>query len=158
MTSLAQWQKADVILNALKTKRIAVVGLSSNELRASHFVGYYLKRNGYEVIPVNPREDTIFGLPCYGSIADVPGDIDVVDVFRDPSAVPEIAEQAVAKQARYMWLQFGVISPKGVEIAEAGGVDCIVDRCIKIEHARYMGRMHWLGFNTEQISGKRKPA
>ena len=103
MTSLAQWQKADVILNALKTKRIAVVGLSSNELRASHFVGYYLKRNGYEVIPVNPREDTIFGLPCYGSIADVPGDIDVVDVFRDPSAVPEIAEQAVAKQARYMW-------------------------------------------------------
>jgi len=158
MTSLAQWQKADVILNALKTKRIAVVGLSSNELRASHFVGYYLKRNGYEVIPVNPREDTIFGLPCYGSIADVPGDIDVVDVFRDPSAVPEIAEQAVAKQARYMWLQFGVISPQGVEIAEAGGVDCIVDRCIKIEHARYMGRMHWLGFNTEQISGKRKPA
>ncbi len=158
MTSLAQWQKADVILNALKTKRIAVVGLSSNELRASHFVGYYLKRNGYEVIPVNPREDTIFGLPCYGSIADVPGEIDVVDVFRDPSAVPEIAEQAVAKQARYMWLQFGVISPKGVEIAEAGGVDCIVDRCIKIEHARYMGRMHWLGFNTEQISGKRKPA
>jgi len=158
MTSLAQWQKADVILNALKTKRIAVVGLSSNELRASHFVGYYLKRNGYEVIPVNPREDTIFGLPCYGSIADVPGEIDVVDVFRDPSAVPEIAEQAVAKQARYMWLQFGVISPQGVEIAEAGGVDCIVDRCIKIEHARYMGRMHWLGFNTEQISGKRKPA
>ena len=158
MTSLAQWQKPDVILNALKTKRIAVVGLSSNELRASHFVGYYLKRNGYEIIPVNPREDTILGLPCYGSIADVPGEIDVVDVFRDPSAVPEIAEQAVAKRARYMWLQFGVISPQGVEIGEAGGVECIVDRCIKIEHARYMGRMHWLGFNTEQISGKRKPA
>lgn len=155
MTSLAQWQQPETILKALHTKRVAVVGLSSNELRASNFVGYYLLRNGYEVIPVNPREDEIFGLKSYDSVADIPGDIDIVDVFRDPSAVPEIAEQTVAKGATYLWLQFGVISPEGVEIAEAGGVQCIVDKCIKIEHARYMGRMHWLGFNTDKISSHR---
>ena len=155
MTDLSQWQKPDVIQKALHTKRVAVVGLSSNELRASNFVGYYLQRNGYEVIPVNPREDEIFGLKSYDSVAEIPGEVDIVDVFRDPSAVPGIAEEAVAKKAKFLWLQFGVISPEGVEIAESGDVECIVDRCIKIEHARYMGRMHWLGFNTDQISSQR---
>ena len=155
MTDLSQWQKPGVIQKALHTKRVAVVGLSSNELRASNFVGYYLQRNGYEVIPVNPREDEIFGLKSYDSVAEIPGEVDIVDVFRDPSAVPAIAEEAVAKKAKFLWLQFGVISPEGVEIAEAGDVECIVDRCIKIEHARYMGRMHWLGFNTDQISSRR---
>ena len=133
-----------------------MVGLSSNELRASNFVGYYLLRNGYQVTPVNPRESEIFGLTCYPSLRDVPHHIDVVDVFRDPSAVPEIAADAVAIGAEFLWLQFGVISEEGVAIAEAGDMKCIVDRCIKIEHARYMGRMHWLGFNTDQISAHRK--
>jgi predicted CoA-binding protein len=155
MSDLTQWQQPQTILRALHTRRVAVVGLSSNVLRASNFVGYYLLRNGYEVIPVNPREEQIFGLECYPSVADIPGDIDIVDVFRDPSAVPEIAEQAVEKNAAFLWLQFGVISPEGVAIAEAGSVECIVDRCIKIEHARYMGRMHWLGFNTDKISAQR---
>jgi predicted CoA-binding protein len=152
---LSRWQTPETIRSAITSKRIAVVGMSSNELRASHFVGYYLMRNGYEVIPVNPRETEILGHPCYPSIADVPGDIDLVDVFRDPSAVPEIAEQAVAKGVSYMWLQFGVISPEGVAVAEAGNVQCVVDKCLKIEHARYLGRMHWLGFNTDEISAKR---
>ncbi|NKB98331.1 MAG: CoA-binding protein [Pseudomonadales bacterium] len=155
MSSFAEWQKPEAILKALHTKRVAVVGLSSNELRASNFVSYYLSRNGYEVVPVNPREETVFGLKSYDSVADIPGEIDIVDVFRDPSAVPEIAQDAVAKGAKYLWLQFGVISPEGVAIAEAGGVECIVDQCIKIEHARYMGRMHWLGFNTDRISAQR---
>ena len=155
MSELQQWQKPEVIQRALHTKRVAVVGLSSNELRASNFVGYYLQRNGYEVIPVNPRESEIFGIKSYESVAAIPGEIDIVDVFRDPSAVPAIAEEAVAKQAKFLWLQFGVISPEGVEIAEAGKVECIVDQCIKIEHARYMGRRHWLGFNTDQISSQR---
>ena len=132
------------------------MGLSSNELRASNFVGYYMHRNGYQVTPVNPRETEIFGLKCYPSLREIPHKIDVVDVFRDPSAVPEIAEDAVAIDADYLWLQFGVISPEGVSIAEAGNMKCIVDRCLKIEHARYQGRMHWLGFNTEQISARRK--
>ena len=155
MSSYSAWQQPESILQALHSKRVAVVGLSSNELRASNFVGYYLLRNGYEVIPVNPREDTVFGLKSYDSVADIQGEIDIVDVFRDPSAVPEIATDAVAKGARFMWLQFGVISEEGIAIAEAGGVECIVDQCIKIEHARHMGRMHWLGFNTDRISAQR---
>ena len=154
--NLERYQTPHRIKAALKCKRIAVVGLSSNELRASNFVGFYMKRHGYEVIPVNPREKEIFGLPCYPSIADVPHPIDVVDVFRDPSAVPEIAVQAVACEAKFMWLQFGVISPEGIALAEEGKVQCIVDKCIKIEHARYIGRMHWLGFNSGEISAKRQ--
>lgn len=150
------WQDPEVIQQALQRKSIAVVGLSSNELRASNFVGYYMLRNGYQVTPVNPRESEIFGQKCYPSLGEIPHKIDVVDVFRDPSAVPEIAEEAVAIGADYLWLQFGVISPEGVSIAEQGDMQCIVDRCLKIEHARYLGRMHWLGFNTGQISSHRK--
>ena len=151
-----QLQDPQIIQQALRGKRIAVVGLSSNELRPSHFVGYYMKRHGYEIIPVNPREDTIFGLHSYNSVAELPEPVDVVDVFRAPDAVPGIAAEAVANGAKFLWLQFGVISDAGVQIATDGGLQCIVDKCIKIEHARYQGRMHWLGFNTEQISAERQ--
>ena len=155
-TDYRQYQDPDVIQRALARPRIAVVGMSSNELRPSHFVGYYLQLHNYDVVPVNPREDEILGLKCYPSVADIPEPVDVVDVFRDPSAVPEIAEETVASGAKFMWLQFGVISDEGIAIATEGGVECIVDKCIKIEHARYKGRMHWLGFNTEQVSAKRR--
>ena len=155
--NLRQWQEPQVIKDALQKKSIAVVGMSANDLRASNFVGYYMHRNGYQITPVNPRETEIYGLTCYPTLADIPHPIDVVDVFRDPSAVPEIAAETVSIGAEYLWLQFGVISPEGVTLAEAGNVQCIVDRCLKIEHARYMGRMHWLGFNTEQIDARRKP-
>ena len=141
------------ILNRAKT--IAIVGLSPNELRPSNFVGYYLKRHGYRVIPVNPREESILGERSYASIADIPEPVDVVDVFRAPDAVPEIAREAVAARAGALWLQYGVISPEGVEIAEAGGLDVVMDRCMKVEHARYLGRMHWLGFNTGEITSSR---
>lgn len=155
---LTPWQDPQVIQDALQQKRIAIVGLSSNELRASHFVGYYMHRHGYEVIPVNPRESEIFGLTCYPSVSDVPGEIDVVDVFREPGAVPEIARECVAKGVKYLWLQFGVISEEGISIASDGGMKVVVDRCIKIEHARYKGRMHWLGFDTGRVSGRRDPS
>jgi predicted CoA-binding protein len=153
---VADYQDPAVIKAALRERRIAVVGLSANELRPSHYVGYYLKRHGYEVVPVNPREREVLGLPCYPSLAEVPGDIGVVDVFREPAAVPAIAREAVARGARFLWLQFGVISEEGVRIALDGGLQVIVDRCIKIEHARYQGRMHVLGFNTGVISAQRK--
>jgi uncharacterized protein len=138
-----------------RTKTVAIVGLSPNELRASHFVGYYLRRHGYNVIPVNPREEQILGLTSYPSVSAVPEHIDVVDVFRAPDAVPEIAEEAVAAGADALWLQYGVISPEGAEIAARGGLDVVMDRCLKVEHARYMGRMHWLGFNTGEITSSR---
>ena len=156
--NLPDYQSPSVIQDILKHSRIAIVGLSSNELRASHFVGFYLKRHGYDIIPVNPREESVLGATSYPSLLEVPGTVDVVDVFRDPAAVPEIAEQAVAIGAKALWLQFGVISEEGISIAEAAGLDVVADRCLKIEHARYLGRMHWLGFNTDVISARRKPA
>ena len=136
-------------------KTVAVVGASSDVLRASHFVAYYLKMHGYRVIPVNPNETEVLGEKAYPSLLDVPEKVDVVDVFRRPSAVPEIAEQAVQIGAKALWLQFHVISPEGAEIAKQGGLDVVMDRCMKIEHARFMGRMHWLGLNTGRISSRR---
>lgn len=141
-----------VLLNA---KTIAIVGLSSNTLRASHFVGYYLRRHGYRVVPVNPREREVFGDKSYASLREVPGPIDIVDVFRAPDALPGIARDAVAIGAGCLWCQFGVINEEGTRIAQEGGLTVIVDRCIKVEHARYAGRMHWLGFNTGRITSVR---
>ena len=141
------------VLNTAKT--IAIVGLSNNELRASYFVGYYLKRHGYQVIPVNPRETAILGETCYPSLRDVPVPVDIVNVFRAPEALPGLAREAVAIHAGTLWCQFGVINADGGQIAEDGGVTVIMDRCIKVEHARYVGRMHWLGFNTERITSVR---
>ena len=134
---------------------IAIVGLSGNELRASNFVGYYLQRHGYRVIPVNPRESRILGETSYPSLRDVPEHIDVVNVFRAPDALPDIARDAVAVGAGALWCQFGVINAEGNRIARDGGLTVIVDRCLKIEHARYNGRMHWLGFNTSRITSVR---
>jgi predicted CoA-binding protein len=136
-------------------KTIAIVGLSRNELRASYFVGYYLRRHGYRVIPVNPRETEIFGEKSFNSLADVPVPVDIVNVFRAPEALPGIAAEAVAIGAKSMWCQFSVINEEGGRIAEAAGLAVVMDRCIKVEHARYVGRMHWLGFNTQRITSVR---
>ena len=136
-------------------KRVAIVGLSRNELRASHFVGYYLRRHGFTVIPVNPREAEILGEKSYPSLLDVPMPVDIVDVFRAPDALPGIAAEAVTIRAGALWCQFGVINEEGARIAEAGKVPVIMDRCLKVEHARYVGRMHWLGFNTHRITSVR---
>ena len=141
------------VLNTAKT--IAIVGLSNNELRASYFVGYYLRRHGYHVIPVNPREKAILGETCYESLSDVPVPLDIVNVFRAPDALPGIAREAVAIRAGALWCQFGVINEEGARIAEDGGLTVIMDRCLKVEHARYVGRMHWLGFNTQRITSVR---
>ncbi len=158
MMELAAFQDRRVIRAALDERRIAIVGLSANKLRASHFVGFYLKRHGYEIVPVNPRETSILGRECYPSLTDIPAPVGVVDVFRAAEAVPDIARQALAIGTRYLWLQFGVISKEGIEIAKQGGIDVIVDRCLKVEHARHFGGMHWLGFNTDVISARRKGA
>jgi uncharacterized protein len=156
MIELERYQDPATIQRVLHTaSTIAIVGLSANELRPSYFVGTYLKRHGYRVIPVNPRESEILGERSYPSLLDVPVPVDIVDVFRTPEALPAIAREAVEIGAKTLWCQFGVINEEGTKIAEAGGVTVIVDRCLKVEHARYMGRMHWLGFNTEQITSVR---
>jgi predicted CoA-binding protein len=137
MTDLARYQDPSAIQRVLHTAgTIAVVGLSANELRASYFVGYYLKRHGYRVIPVNPRATEILGETSYPSLLEVPEPVDIVNVFRAPDALPEIAEQAVRIGAGALWCQFGVINQAGATI-------------------RYIGRMHWLGFNTQRITSVR---
>ncbi len=156
MTDLTKYQDPLTIQRVLhSTKTIAVVGLSANQLRASNFVGYYLKRHGYTVIPVNPRESEILDEESFPSLRDIPEHVDVVDVFRAPDALPDIAREAVEIGADALWCQFGVINEEGIRIAEEGGLDVVVDRCLKIEHARYVGRMHWLGFNTQRITSVR---
>lgn len=153
---LTRYQDPAVIQRLLHTGRtVAVVGLSANVLRPSNFVGFYLQRHGYRIVPVNPRESEILGETSYPSLSAIPFPVDIVDVFRAPSAVPGIAEEAVAVGAKALWLQFGVISPEGAEIAQRGGLHVIMDRCMKVEHARFMGRMHWLGFNTGTITARR---
>jgi uncharacterized protein len=153
---LGRYQDPLTIQRVLHTARtIAIVGLSKNELRPSYFVGYYLKRHGYRVIPVNPRETEILGEKSYASLLEVPEPVDVVDVFRAPDALPGIAREAVAIGAGTLWCQFGVINAEGAKIAADGGVRVIMDRCLKVEHARYVGRMHWLGFNTHRITSIR---
>jgi len=156
MNELERYQDPLTIQRVLHSaSTIAVVGLSGNELRASNFVGYYLKRHGYEVIPVNPRETDVLDQPSRPSLADVGAPIDVVNVFRAPDALPEIAREAVEIGARTLWCQFGVINEEAARIAEEGGLTVIMDRCLKVEHARYLGRMHWLGFNTGRITSVR---
>jgi uncharacterized protein len=156
MTDLSQYQDPMTIQRVLhSTQTIAIVGLSNNELRASNFVGYYLKRHGYRVIPVNPRESTILDETSYPSLLDVPVPVDIVNVFRAPDALPEIARDAVTIHAGALWCQFGVINEDAARVAEDGGVTVIMDRCLKVEHARYVGRMHWLGFNTGRITSVR---
>jgi predicted CoA-binding protein len=153
---LRRYQDPLTIQQVLHTaKTVAIVGLSSNHLRASNFVGFYLRRHGYRVIPVNPRESQIFGEQAFTTLADVPVSVDVVNVFRAPDALPGIAREAAAIGAKNLWCQFTVINEEGARIAEAGGLSVVMDRCIKVEHARYVGRMHWLGFNTQRITSVR---
>ena len=151
------YQDPQVILRMLRAARtVAIVGLSKDPLRPSNFIGFYLKRHGYKIVPVNPREQEILGEKSYPSLKDIPFPVVIVNVFRRPDAVPDIAREAVAIGAKALWLQFGVISPEGARIAENGGLDVIMDRCMKVEHARHLGRMHWLGFNTGRVTAVRE--
>ncbi len=153
---LAAYQDETTIRDLIGSARtVAIVGLSPNVLRPSNFVGFYLQRHGYRIVPVNPRETEILGEKSYPSLTDIPFPVDIVDVFRTPEAVPGIAREAVAIGAKALWLQFGVISPEGARIAEDGGLKVVMDRCMKVEHARHAGRMHWLGFNTGNVTARR---
>ena len=115
---------------------IAVVGLSPKENRPSNMVGRYLQEQGYKVIPVNPGQKEILGEVCFPDLASVKEKIDIVNVFRRSEDTPPIAEQAVAAGARAVWMQQGVINQDAADLARKGGLMCIMDFCIKIEHAR----------------------
>lgn len=151
-----RYQNTNVIRRILAEARtIAVVGLSTNPQKASQFVATYLRYAGYRIIPVNPGADEILGERCYPDLLSIPEPVDLVDVFRPAPDCPDIARQAVEIGATSLWLQLRIISPEAAEIAEAGGLDVVMDRCIKMEHGRYNGSMHWVGMNTGIITSKR---
>ncbi len=136
-------------------KTIAMVGLSSNPFRPSHFAAIYMLSEGYTVIPVNPRETEILGQKCYASLRDIPVPVDIVDIFRDPKAVPPIVEEAIAINAKVVWMQLGVINEEAAQRARDAGLEVVMDACVKIEHARFFGGLSTIGLNTGVISARR---
>lgn len=140
-----------------RTRSIAIVGVSSKPSRASYFVATYLLSSSadYDVYFVNPVETEILGRRVYASLEELPIVPDMVDVFRKPSDLPEVARETVAIGAKVFWAQLGLHSDEAVEIAHAAGLDVVTDRCLKIEHARFHGGLHLAGFDTGVISSKR---
>ncbi|GAB2938659.1 CoA-binding protein [Rhodococcus aerolatus] len=149
---------------ALERKRIldearvvAVVGASDDPSRASYFVTTYLQAStGYTVRLVNPRLDSVLGLPCYPSLADLPERPDVVDVFRRPSELAGVAAQSREVGAPVLWLQLGLWDEAVAREAEAAGQTVVMDRCLKIEHARFAGGLHLAGFDTGVVDSRRR--
>lgn len=141
------------ILDSVKT--IAVVGLSPKVHRPSYFVGKYLLDHGYNVIPVNPTVDEILGQTSYASLADIPVAVDMVDCFRRSDQMMTLAQQAIDINANYLWMQLGVINHEARQLAQAAGIEVVMDRCTKIEHARLFGGLNWAGVNTGLISARR---
>ena len=136
-------------------KTIAVVGLSAEWHRPSFFAAKYMQQHGYRIVPVNPRYDSVLGQTCYPRLEDIPFAVDMVDVFRKPADLPPIAKSAVAIGAKCLWQQLGVMNEEADAIARDAGLDTVMDRCVKIEHARLFGGLHWAGVNTRVISARR---
>jgi predicted CoA-binding protein len=138
-----------------QSRTIAVVGLSANWYRPSYFAAKYLQEHGYRVIPVNPNCTEVLGERCYPSVAAIPGPVDVVDGFRKPGEMPALAREAVAKGAKVLWMQLGIRHEEAARIASDAGLDVVMDRCMKIEHARILGGLNWAGVNTGIVSSRR---
>ncbi len=136
---------------------IAIVGLSADWYRPSYFAAKYMQEHGYRVIPVNPRYagKEILGERCYARLADIPDKVDIVDVFRRTEDAGPIAEEAIAIGAKVLWQQIGVQNEAAAARARAAGLDAVMNRCVKIEHARLFGGLNWVGVNTRVISAKR---
>ncbi len=140
----------------LESRSIAVVGLSADWHRPSNFAAKYLMGFGYRVHPVNPRAESILGVRSHPDLASVSGPVDVVDCFRRAEHAPALAREAVAIGAKTLWLQLGVVSEEAARIAAEGGLDVVMDRCMKIEHGRLFGGLNWAGVNTRVISARRR--
>ena len=150
------YQDPLVIQRLLREARtIAVVGLSTDPQRASWFVANYMKKAGYRIIPVNPKADAIMGERCYASLAAIPEPVDMVDMFRPAAEATSVAREAIAIGAKALWLQLKLVNLEAAELASRAGLAVVMDRCVKIEHGRYRGGLHWAGMNTEIITARR---
>jgi hypothetical protein len=134
---------------------LAVVGLSAQWHRPSFFAAKYMMEHGYRVIPVNPQYPEVLGQKCYASLRDVPEKVDLVDVFRKTADVLPVARDAIAIGAKVLWQQLGVKNEEAAALARSAGLETVMDRCVKIEHARLFGGLNWVGVNTRVISAKR---
>src|SRR6185437_15359346 len=146
-------QRLKLLRNA---KSIAIVGASPNPARSSYFVGTYRQQSSdYRVYFVNPNAETILGQPAYKSLADLPEVPDIVDVFRRGSDIPQVIDEVVAIGAPTIWVQLGIWNQDAAYYGEEKGLNVVMDRCIKIEHARFHGGLHLLGFDTGVISARK---
>jgi len=141
------------ILRSART--LAVVGLSAEWHRPSFFAAKYMQEHGYRIIPVNPRYAEILGERCHASLETIDVPVDIVDVFRRTEDVLPIARQAIAIGAKCLWQQIGVKNLEAAKLAADAGLDVVMDRCVKIEHARLFGGLHWAGVNTGVVSARR---
>jgi predicted CoA-binding protein len=144
-----------------EARTIAIVGLSSDRQKASFFVAGYLQDEGYRIVPVNPRGGTILGETVYPDVAAIPFPVDLVDIFRPPGEIDAVVDQVIARRERGLdspavWMQLRLVNLPAAERAAAAGLTVILDKCIKMEHGRYSGGLHFAGMNTEIISAKKR--
>jgi predicted CoA-binding protein len=142
-----------IIQNA---RSVALVGVSANPIRSSNFVATYLVRTPLRTYPVNPGYREVLGLRCYAALRDLPEVPDIVDIFRRPEAIPAVVEEAIEVGARVVWFQLGLRHDQAAQMALDAGLQVVQDRCLKIEHARFSGKLHLGGFDTGVISSKRR--
>ena len=138
-----------------QTRVIAVVGLSADWFRPSFFAAKYMQEHGYRIVPVNPKYPDILGEKSYASLKDIPHKVDMVDCFRKAADLVPIAQDAIAIGAKVLWQQLGIANAEADALARAAGLDSVMNRCIKIEHARLFGGLGWAGVNTGVISARR---
>lgn len=142
-----------------RSKTVFMVGASANPVRPSYFVFRYLSTHGFDVWPVNPAYADIDGVNCYASLAAASSDHgapDIVDVFRKAEEAPAVARDAIAVKAKAIWFQYGVVNEEAIRLADAAGLDVVVDRCMKVEHARFAGGLTAAGMNSGVISSQRR--
>ncbi len=152
-----RFQNVDTIRRLLQESRvIAIVGLSSDPAKASHFVGTYLQHEGYRIVPVNPNAREILGERAWPDLASIPFSVDLVDVFRPGRDCVAIAKQAIAAGAPAIWFQLRIDALEAAELAERAGLTVVVDRCLKMEHGRWAGSLHWAGMNTEIVTARKR--
>ena len=158
----ARYQDVTQINHLLETaKTIAIVGLSSDRQKASYFVAGYLQDEGYRIVPVNPKADVILGEKVYPDVTSIPFPVDIIDIFRPPHDVDVIVDQAIARKQKgidspAIWMQLRIINLPAGERALGEGLVTIIDKCIKMEHGRYHGGLHYAGMNTEIISARKR--
>jgi predicted CoA-binding protein len=158
----ARYQDVAQINHLLEhSKTIAVVGLSSDRQKASFFVAGYLKDEGYRVIPVNPKGGEILGEKVYPDVLSIPFPVDIIDIFRPPQEIDAIVDQAIARKQKGLdspaiWMQLRLANIPAAERAQAAGLTVIADKCVKMEHGRYHGGLHFAGMNTEIISARKR--